>query len=724
SSLPNDPIKENFGSSDCHIDRSQQPILDDLVKCKNFSMFHTWRPKARVIAPRGWLNDPMGIFETKNGTYHVGYQCNVNLPMWGNVSQCSASTKDFVHFEDYNSWKDPATIVPTQLYDIRGVFDGTVIKDGLDGYPTIIYTSTTIGPLGADSIPPENEGVETQSLAYTKDNGHSWIKLNFGANGNPVIYKWPEKNLTGFRDPFVFESQELLKFYSNITESNSPQGDVTPTGHKFLLLSGGIRPGEDKERGGPRAFLYRQTSDNNFLDWTYLGPFFALPEERKPSSEWRGGNGVNFECLAFTEVSELRPVPNAKTISEEIKLKIVTTGTEKGGRPTHMEHWPIWHSVRFDYNNASNSLETISEFSGVLDWGKAYAFTHFPFGESRQVGVGWIYEDDSYNKLTLQRGYQGAFTLFRDLFVKVVRNVHPSAINPADVLTSWKVVSEPDGSRSVVTLGQKIMPETLKTFKESSKVSHIQPRTLDCTSTGSRNIEEKAERNAVTNLVELEVQPKENYYAIRAQLDFFPNHYKPDAVKYNRPDSIRGGFRIIASEHEWTDVYYDPADEYLVVERGNSSVLSCYGSEPEKAKHRLWPIINPVTNFTEIESLNLTIIVDSSALEVHANEQTVISTRAYPWYEKSVGVSFLAQGPKTVVDSVHSARLPKFASDYNSITESSVDQPCAVKFTNVELWDGLLNSWPRRPHDTSRPSVPWSYSHNITNTLYGLWSEI
>lgn len=78
---------------------------------------------------------------------------------------------------------------PSQIYDIRGVFDGSIIKNGWGGYPTTIYTSTYPGPLGSSASPPEGPGAETQSLAYTTDEGASWIKLNFGYEGNPIICK-------------------------------------------------------------------------------------------------------------------------------------------------------------------------------------------------------------------------------------------------------------------------------------------------------------------------------------------------------------------------------------------------------------------------------------------------------------------------------------------------------------------------------------------------------
>lgn len=172
---------------DCHLDQGQAPVLEELTQCKNGSMFKIWRPKARLIAPRGWMNDPMAIYSTRNGTFHVGYECNPYRNIWGNCSQCSASTTDFVQFKDYGSWKNPITISPTQLYDIRGVFDGTIIQNGFNGHPTLIYTSVSVGALGAKSNPAEHEGVETQSLAYTQDDGQTWTKLNFGTNGLNLI---------------------------------------------------------------------------------------------------------------------------------------------------------------------------------------------------------------------------------------------------------------------------------------------------------------------------------------------------------------------------------------------------------------------------------------------------------------------------------------------------------------------------------------------------------
>ena len=60
-------------------------------------------------------------------------------------------------------------------------------------------------------------------------------------------------------------------------------------------------------------------------------------------------------------------------------------------------------------------------------------------------------EDDEDLVLAAQRGWQGMFTLYRDLFVKVIRNVDPAAPGLNET-GSWKTRKETDGSTSVVTV--------------------------------------------------------------------------------------------------------------------------------------------------------------------------------------------------------------------------------------------------------------------------------
>lgn len=83
--------------------------------------------------------------------------------------------------------------------------------------------------------------------------------------------------------------------------------------------------------------------------------------------------------------------------------------------------------------------------------------------------------------------------------------------------------------------------------------------------------------------------------------------------------------------------------------------------------------------------------MDGSIVEVYANDVTVITTRAYPWLLASKGAGFLVQ---------------------NGDTDST------VYYSDVELWDGLIDAWPDRPTDTRKGLV---YDGPLTNGPWNLW---
>ncbi|KAF8530224.1 glycosyl hydrolase [Hysterangium stoloniferum] len=647
----------------CDLDQDAPP--GNLTACGNSTLFFTWRPKARFIAPEGWMNDPQG---EPVPTQRWLVPCRIPVPssskliyshwfcvlktkvliqhyQWGNISQCSAFSDDLTYWRDANGWQDPKTLYPSQIYDILGVFDGSIIEKGWDGYPTQIYTSVFPASLGATSHPAEKPGTETQSIAYTTDGGASWIKLNFGFGANPVIYSWPLANLTGFRDPYAFQSPVLAKML---------QGKMNATGDYFLTISSGIRPEVDPN-GGPRLFLYRQTHQNNVLDWTYISPVVA-PSGKLAFSEWSGNMGINFETSGITRLNEHGMAYDDG--SDPRALDIVGLGTEQGrnGRGAITYH-----------NSNTGGVESKFDAVGVVDWGRVYATTFFPVRGKRSVLVGWTYEDDENLILTAQRGYQGAFTLFRDIFLKVTRNVDP---NTAGLHSpgNWKVWNETDGSTSVVTVGQRIIPETLREYKAKSSVSNPAARTLDGTS---------------AQYVPFRVQPTTRHYAIKANLRF-------DGTSVGL---AKAGIRVLASHQEYTDIYYDPNGENLVIERTKSSLITTYGNDTESGKLRLWKVKRGNT-FTR-QTLDLTIVVDNSVVEVYANDETVITTRVYPWLNASKGAGFLIKG----------------GGGANS----------TVYYSNMEVWDGLINAWPQRPEDTRKGLL---YDGLLPNGPWGAWAGI
>ncbi|KAL8284210.1 hypothetical protein RQP46_004959 [Phenoliferia psychrophenolica] len=587
---------------------------------------------------------------------------------WGNISMCAAISYDLVSFTDLNKTLPASSKWPSETYDIRGVFDGTIIKDGFEGHPSILYTATTpLGPLGATVT--EIEGVETQAIAYTKDDGASWTKIPFGASGNPVIYNWPMQNLTGFRDPYVFPSPRLAALLAASAPSNTTDdGLMTSSGlftstsstsalnktssDLFTTISGGVHG------AGSKLFLYRQASRGDVKDWEYIGPILETGLNQS-WSQWSGNFGINFETATANRLNETGDALDAG--EDETAVDFLTFGTEGARDAVHQNHWALWSAVEYAVTDSGVVNSTIL-YSGVTDWGQSYAFVNFPYNNSRQISVGWTYEADPKLALATQMGYQGAFTTMRDIFVKRTRGVDPSPSANANLFAkaSWGVKNETDGSVTVSTLGQRIIPESLAAWKAAANVSFPQTTSLN----GSSELYQPFEQ-----------QPTGRFYVITGQFEFEPN--ATGVV----------GIRVLASDLEYTDIFYDPVAEDLTVVRESSSLIKSFNNETELAKLPLWRTLNSTST-----TLNLTIVVDNSIIEVHANNEAVITTRAYPWLSNSTGAGLLAA----------------------NLTGA------AVTVSKLELWDGLVNSWPLRAENSSTGLV-WD---GPFAAIQGLWTGI
>lgn len=100
----------------------------------NASLFETWRPRAHILPPFGQIGDPcMHYTDPATGLYHVGWLYNGN-------GAAGATTDDLVTYRDVNT--DGAQfILAGGKNDPIAVFDGAVIPSGIDGNPTLLYTS-------------------------------------------------------------------------------------------------------------------------------------------------------------------------------------------------------------------------------------------------------------------------------------------------------------------------------------------------------------------------------------------------------------------------------------------------------------------------------------------------------------------------------------------------------------------------------------------------------
>ncbi|NCD71364.1 glycoside hydrolase family 32 protein [Mucilaginibacter agri] len=150
-----------------------------------------YRPQFHFSPKAHWMNDPNGMVYV-NGTYHLFFQYNPSADVPGNIHWGHAISKDMVH------WKE----LPVALYpDSLGlVFSGSAVWDknntsglGKSGHPPMVAL------YASHSVEKEKAGrtdVETQSLAYSTDEGKIWHKYK----GNPVIKNMGDRD---FRDPKV-----------------------------------------------------------------------------------------------------------------------------------------------------------------------------------------------------------------------------------------------------------------------------------------------------------------------------------------------------------------------------------------------------------------------------------------------------------------------------------------------------------------------------------------
>ncbi|ALC91600.1 glycoside hydrolase [Bacillus sp. FJAT-18017] len=144
-----------------------------------------------------WMNDPNGMVFF-NGEYHLFYQHNPLGTTWGPMHWGHAVSKDLIHWEQL-----PIALNPDEYGTI---FSGSAVVDWNDSTGffngeaglVAIYTSH-------DTYPDSDRARQRQCLAYSRDNGRTWLKYE----GNPVL---TDENITDYRDPKVFWHKETNKW--------------------------------------------------------------------------------------------------------------------------------------------------------------------------------------------------------------------------------------------------------------------------------------------------------------------------------------------------------------------------------------------------------------------------------------------------------------------------------------------------------------------------------
>ncbi|KAK4891454.1 hypothetical protein LTR27_009949 [Elasticomyces elasticus] len=252
----------------------------------------------------------------------------------------------------------------------------------------------------------------------------------------------------------------------------------------------------------------------------------------------------------------------------------------------------------------------------------------------------------------VQQGWNSALTTARELARGTISNVVDDEL--VNETASWRVVSrdESAGTVELATLKQTIAREVRSAFVNNATTSFTEL---------GRNISTPG-TNASASDINFGQSPASKFFMLTTSITF-------PASARNSSD-LRAGLRILGSEYESTLVYYQWANESIIVDRSGSSAVAETTpgilTNNEAGKLRLFNIAAG-SGSSSVETLNLTIVVDNSVVEVYANDRFVLSTWIWSWYDESTLISFFHEGS----------------------TE--------VRFGATQLYEGLVDAWPARP---------------------------
>ncbi|KAI5198737.1 glycoside hydrolase family 32 protein [Aureobasidium subglaciale EXF-2481] len=657
----------------------------NLTNYGNNSLFAQWRTKARFRPSSNHIGDPTAFWQDEEGVFHVSglfsYLRGPNISITSSIG--SALTSDFLNFTDVHDYKNASlftnsiSIGPGNNNDPLAVFDGSVIPKGYKGRVSLIYTGVHFLPISWSK--PYTEGSEVQTLAYSEDNGATWIKPDI----EPVIPGPPEGfNVTGFRDPWVFQAPQFAKLLNDTPET------------WYLTVSSGIR------QVGPRLLLYRQ-NDTDFTSWEFLGPSVSTPVNTTFSTgNFSGNDGSNYETSNTLFLDE-----DGENLEDGVNF--VTMGAESG-RETHSFHYSLWKMGKFVRNPLNESVMLEDHATGVIDWGIGYACTTMPdYKTNRRLAFCWS-NDDFNSTISEQVGYRigsgGVYSIPRELYYKEIEGV------VADDLAAengyWSVATEylnttlaNDGialakavgndTVTLATLGCKPAREILAFREHANHAWTESDFDVDVSSVKSNcsGVEYTKEGGVTRAFIPFTQSPHSRRWELQTTISI-----PETSLRNEEYEDFAAGFTLLHSSASAPSNYsiddaamlYRPSNETFMITRDLALGRDNVNTDPEMGKLRLWNISSTDATGNQtfsIQSLNIRAFMDGSFFEVYVNDVLTVSTHLYYWYKDSTRMGFYLQFSDMLV---------------NSTLETG------VRFSNVSVWEGVPNVFPHRPTDPAK----------------------
>lgn len=287
-----------------------------------------------------WINDPNGLIYYK-GMNHMFYQHHPYSAKWGPMHWGHAVSRDLIHWEHM-----PIALCPDEL---GAIFSGSAVLDkdntsGLfsdEGGLVAIFTHA-----GEDN--------QKQSIAYSLDDGQTWIKYS----GNPVL---SNPGIKDFRDPKVFWHKESNKW--------------------IMILACGRE--------------VRFYGSKNLLQWDYLSSF----------GEAEGAPGGILECPTLVDL----PIRSEEETKWVLKFDVI-------GRDDNTPYRALYYIGNFDGQSFICQDKTTSgllvdggaDFYAAQDW-----FIQSEEGK-RTLWIAWM-NNWKYAEATPTTPWRGAMTTPREV---------------------------------------------------------------------------------------------------------------------------------------------------------------------------------------------------------------------------------------------------------------------------------------------------------------------
>ncbi|MBW5448214.1 glycoside hydrolase family 32 protein [Cohnella sp. CFH 77786] len=304
------------------------------------------RPKFHFSPPADWMNDPNGLVYFKE-EYHLFYQYSPNGTDVGGMHWGHAVSRDLMTWEHL-----PIALAP----DEKGmIFSGSAVVDWNDttgffgGKPGLVAIFTYHDHSGLTQK-------QSQSIAYSKDCGRTWIKYE----GNPVI---TSDQYVDFRDPKVFWHEETKRW--------------------VMVLA-----------CGQTVCLYHSP---NLKEWT-LGSEFG---------EGIGSHDGVWECPDLFAL----PVDGDRTNLKWVLL--VSIGAEPAFPEGSRTQYFTGH-----FDGRAFVPDEASQTVRWLDYGRdnyaGVSWSDIPEEDGRRIYIGWM-SNWKYANKTPTEGWRGAMTIPREL---------------------------------------------------------------------------------------------------------------------------------------------------------------------------------------------------------------------------------------------------------------------------------------------------------------------